>query len=289
MSLFYTIDKFTRDIIDECEFKNDIRKNIYKLWDIQDEKSVYTYASLKSLKCLKIIHETFLEFLDGLTETKFSLTFKQNPWEVCGDARRKPIHYVTEFNLSKQLLYLINTVNVDVNSMDIYGNTALHIICYMNHINLINILLYAGMEENQHFPNINIINMFNESPFLICLKNENVELLSILLKLNPVINTDYDLYDGQTNHRIVYLFTKCKLHRRNILRKRRRVHMKSYIIKEFVRKHYSTIESSKNISLYNLINIAESIGLNIGYDNNSFYNQITQSLITYTLKTRFIT
>lgn len=308
MNLFYIINEFENDFINESEFKNYIRKNILKMWDIQDEKSVYSYASLKSIKCLKIIHETFLETFNN-DQQLINPYYKVHPWELCGKTCKRPIHYVAESNLSKQLLYLINIVNVNVDSMDIYGNTALHIICNYNYINLINILLYAG------HPDIDIMNIFSETPLLICLKNENVELISILLKLNPILiyvinGTTFNLTEYNLNPQIEHLFQKFNRRQRNILRQKKYKMTKASIIKDFVRKYYYNSKLPFNdLYFYRIINIAENIGLHINITNptlsndnydfmdddlNDFYfnkyddlyKQITKSLITHTLKNK---
>jgi hypothetical protein len=259
MSIFDKIDKFSQNYINENELVQYIKEHPSQLWQVQNDMSVYAYASLISPKCLQIIHEQYLE-ISSDTDTNSSL----KPWEVSGSNGYRAIHYVAESNLSKQLLYLINIVGVDVNATNIDGDTALHIICYHNYTNIINILLYAGN------PYIDIINKNYYTPLSICVKNRNLQLIYILLKLNPLLvytkdDMTFNIMENvkaSKDKEMIHLFEKFerrkRVKRRNIEKKKRI----SVNKKRLVQQYHFYCDSLSDLGYKSIIHLARSIGIN---------------------------
>jgi len=264
MSIFDKIDKFFENAINENELVQYIKGHPGQLWQVQNDMSVYAYASLLSPKCLQIIHEQYLE-INTNTQNIYSL----KPWEVSGSNGYKAIHYVAESNLSKQLLYLINIVNVDVNATNAGGDTALHMICYHNYTNIINILLYAGN------PDINIINKDNYTPLSICVKKRHLELIRILLKMNPLLVYIHDnmVFNIKKNIKaskdkeMIDLFEKFEFNKsvkRRTIEKMKRLSLKK---KKLVQQYHFYCDSLSDLGFKSIIHLARSTGIDYSRSN----------------------
>lgn len=158
-----------------------IKKNPLSLYNINEKNgmSVYSYASIKNIDCLYDIHETYLElkpdiFLEAL---KNSFSIKKFPYEIENSiTKNKPIHETVERNLFKQVDYLINVVNVNVNHINKEGNTPLHIACQMGNIKIIELLL------DVKDINLNIINKELNAPLSIAAKRKYIRIVELLLR-----------------------------------------------------------------------------------------------------------
>lgn len=260
MSIFDKLDKFSENNINENELVKYIKDYPSQLWQVQNDMSVYAYASLLSPKCLQVIHE---QYLDTDTDTNTQNISSLKPWEVSGSNGYKAIHYVAELNLSKQLLYLINIVDVDINATNVDGDTALHIICYHNYTNIINILLYAG------HPDINIINKDNHTPLSICVKKRHLELIRILLKMNPLFvytndNMSFNIIENvkaSKDKEMIHLFEEFERNKRIKRRTNEKNKQLSLNKKKLVQQYHFYCDSLSDLGYKSIIHLARSIGI----------------------------
>jgi|Laugrespbdmm15sd_2_1035082.scaffolds.fasta_scaffold01006_7 ankyrin repeat protein len=171
-TIFEYMDRFS---LGNNELQDYIKSHPYDLKLSENDISTYAYAAMISQDCLKIIHETYLNFSD---EVKSRLG---KPWDIQGkETGYSAIHYVAESNITSCLKYLINVVGVDVDIQDKRGDTPLHIICSRGFIEAAQILLHSSSA------NINIVNNLGYTAFALCVKNNHYKMVSILLRY-PVL------------------------------------------------------------------------------------------------------
>ena len=147
-----------------------IMKNPNCLLEFKKNMSVYSHAGIKSLQCLKDIHETY---------NKLKKEFKlKEPYELFDKSNlNRPIHIFVERNLEPQLKYLLTNVKVDVDAKNKFGNTALLLACQFNYKNLISLLIKNGKA------NVNIYNTSNMTPLYFCaVRYRDTSMTELLLK-----------------------------------------------------------------------------------------------------------
>lgn len=266
MTIFDILYDYSLGNVNEIQLKSYVRSNFQEVYTLQNDMTIYSYATLLSERCLLIIHETALEML-----TEFP-TASVKPWEIPSSIGYRPIHYAVELNFSKQLLYLISVVGVDVNAADINGDTALHIICNNNYLHLANILLYAGSQR----PNINIINKYHYTPLTICIKNGFSKLASVLLTLHPLLeyktkNMSFNLLKQAKLSEFIEIVAVFKKYERTLRSKRSKVRKRnkvSLIKRDFVQQYNFFCNSLNTINYKSVIYLARSMG--IFYSRNNY-------------------
>lgn len=183
-SIFQLMDKYMED--ESIENKQLIRDNLLKnplnFLTISDGMSLYSYATMLSLECLNIIHDIY-------TQVKSNLKKYTLPYEISNEEGSKPIHLAVEYNLKKQLEFLITTVKVDINTIDKKRNTPLHLACFYQRNDMCKFILYSTNV------NVNAYNEIYETPLSICIDKNNTEIASSLLKrgANIIIPIGYKL------------------------------------------------------------------------------------------------
>jgi ankyrin repeat protein len=174
MTIFEELDKFSLGKIDNQVLTEYILSHTDELSNLFSGMSVYAYAGILSSICLQTLHEAFLQ-----------TNSDSKPWEIGGKNAYKAIHYITESNQNRSLQYLLDKVGADINVVDISGNTALHIVCRMNLLDIVTTLL--------HFkPDLNIVNTLGYTPLAICVKMNHYKIADILLKRSPKIEYSYN-------------------------------------------------------------------------------------------------
>ena len=189
-TIFEYMDGFSLGNITDTELQEYIKSHPYDLKLSQIDISTYAYAAMLSQDCLKIVHDTYLNFSE---EVKSILG---KPWDIQGkDNGYSAIHYVAESNITSCLKYLINVVGVDVDIQDKNGDTAFHIICSRGFIEAAQILLHSSSA------NINIINNLGYTPLALCVKNNHYKMASILLRYPVLLDNTWEggTYDIRNN------------------------------------------------------------------------------------------
>jgi len=183
--------------------------------------SVYSYATMKNIDCLKDIHETYLNMQKKINENE---TYKNVlPYEIEHKITKyTPIHYSVEQNLILQTQYLIDIVDININHQTSTGNTPLHIACSLSNKKMVFILLSSKNIK------LNILNKESHTPLFIASVNRNVRIVDMLLSKGASFKTikhgkkkkfEFDVYlhikEKQKEYpQIMILFEKYKKLRR---------------------------------------------------------------------------
>jgi hypothetical protein len=175
-NLFELMDDYSKYNYKKAYLKSFIIKyisdNPNELYSTNNGMTIYSYAVGLGLKAVQAIYEGFLVVQDELELKMIS------PQEFKSKNGYCPIHYAIEFNNSDILLFLINTVGVNVNSQDKSLNTPLHLACIYRRERLLKILLFNSAA------NINMVNNYYQTPLMICIVNNEKEMIKDLLGKN---------------------------------------------------------------------------------------------------------
>jgi ankyrin repeat protein len=174
MTIFEELDNVSLGRNDTSKLTEYVLSHSDEVSSLFSGMSVYAYAGILSFTCLQTLHEAVLK-----------LNLDYEPWEITGTNNYRAIHYIAEANVIKSFKYLLDDVGVDINVVDSSGNTALHIICEMNRLDILPILL--------HFlPDLNIINVSGDTPLALCVNLNHYKIAERLLKYSPKIQYSYD-------------------------------------------------------------------------------------------------
>ena len=78
-------------------------------------------------------------------------------------------------NNIEEVIKLLKT-DIDINYQDDYGQSALHLACKFQNLDIVKILL------NSDNININLVNIWSRSPILVASSTQNLEIVKVLLK-----------------------------------------------------------------------------------------------------------
>lgn len=159
------------------DYVKKILENPDILYKLHNGQSLYTIAGLKSLDCLRSVHNAYLF-------TLINTQFEDNmlPYNIKDNEGKNVLHTMIMMNYKPQIDYLINTIKINVNEPDIYKNTPLHYATKLQRIDIIKLLLNSGIKD------INAINNNHETPLLIAILLKNYEIIKLLLKSGALMS-----------------------------------------------------------------------------------------------------
>jgi hypothetical protein len=144
--------------------------------------SVYAYAASFNFEILKLVHETFENTISKMKNKDN----KQNPWDVKGENGYAALHYTVDFNLVKELQYLVEFANVNIE--DNQFNTPLHLACMYNRLHIFKIL------SNTPNINVNAINKDGKTPLYLAVLDNNIEMIRKLLQKGASLDYRIRMY-----------------------------------------------------------------------------------------------
>ena len=133
----------------------------------------YMYASLFNVDTLMMLHTIYENVVNYIPDAYIE------PFEYKNKNGKNLIHFVVNRIIKgKQELfmleYIITNIGVDINSTDKDGNTALHLACKYNKIDIVKVLLFYGAD-------VNIINKSKKIAMNYAVINKNMEIFKLLL------------------------------------------------------------------------------------------------------------
>jgi ankyrin repeat protein len=178
--------------------------------------SVYSYATLKNIDCLRDLHETYKKYakVKNIPE----------PYEFENKiTNNRPIHHAVEKSLINQLEYLMNDIKVDVNAQNKDGDTPLHIACKFGNKKMVEALLDNKLIK------LDILNKDSNTPLYIASIRKYKRIVEMLLdkgakfkviKKGKTMKFEFNIYndilDKQNEYpEIVKIFKKHKKLRRH--------------------------------------------------------------------------
>lgn len=137
----------------------------------------FIYSIYCNRTIMKILYDIFVSLSKEIQQN-----FLIKPWDYTGTYKFSPLHFAILSNKKVFLHYLLK-INTKVNEGDINGNTPLHLACILKRTDMINLMLYYKNVD------INLLNIFGESPLYICVKANSSNIVKILLENRA--NTSY--------------------------------------------------------------------------------------------------
>jgi ankyrin repeat protein len=250
-------------LIEKCDNKLSkyIVENPKILYSSISGQSIYTLSAIKSLDCLKMVHNTYLYTL--INGKRNGIEYSSHPYNLTDNLGRAPIHIMIMMKLKPQIDYLINTVGVDINIKDKENSTTLHYACKTEKIDTVKLLLNSGIKD------INAVNDKIETPLLIAVLLKNYEIIKLLLysgssiyiKKGRFILNIMDFVNNNYPDNIKNLFTKYKTLSR---KKQKQIMQKQKRKEQIIQYNIEYVDLCNNMDNYDLDavkNLASAIKL----------------------------
>lgn len=277
-NLFILFDKYSAN--ESQRLKYEIKRFIFKnpncLYFIFNDISLYSHVTILGLPCLKLLHESTLAISN-------LLKFKHvEPYEYPSKNGYRPIHYAVNMNLPECVEYLIEEVGVDINAQDLDKNTALHIACMNQNMNIFKILLFIGNID------INILNKKLRTPLVICILNNNLEMVKDLIRKGGktgIVNIDVFI-KTYADRKIQDFYNKYKKSQK--LKQKKKLSQQKYF--EHRKKNYqkyqylcSSLEDESNLELVKYFSKHFNV-LDTNKTKKELCNEISKQISKYELQ-----
>jgi hypothetical protein len=139
--------------VDTTELKYMLLQNPHYLYDTSKYWTCYIYAAYKSLETLITFHELYLEIQDDLPDIFLK------PYELHNQQGENLLHFVAkkistiqikaiEIKYKNILNYILENIDVNINSGNKYNDTILHIFTKYNKVDCIKLALYYKVNPN---------------------------------------------------------------------------------------------------------------------------------------------
>jgi hypothetical protein len=152
------------------------------------------YAASLSLNTLRILHEIYLNVVDQIDDVYYEpYQYKNRRGETLLHSAIKT-SILMDNEIKRQVInlstveYILNTFDININSICKKKNTPLHLACRFDVIKLVQMLLFYGANKE-----INAINKFKKTPFCYAVENMNTYLCKLLLRYKA--NYKYAKYE----------------------------------------------------------------------------------------------
>lgn len=132
--------------------------------------TIYSHGVKRGIQALQVIHMSY-KYITENDIYRYIIT----PYELYGINDFKPIHYCIIENKPQELIYLLTTVGVNINSVDKDMNTALHLAVYNRNLYIVKILVNSGCI-------LDSLNKVNKTPLYIASEYSLLEIAKLLLK-----------------------------------------------------------------------------------------------------------